>query len=212
MRALNSKFYDLPTEKQETIINAAYRVFSENSYKKAPMSEIAAEANISKSLLFHYFKNKKALYLFLYEYGLEKVVKALETEQVFLENDFFDLFLKATRCKIKFLKQHHFYYRFAIRAYLEQDPDVAPEIKAINQRGMTIRDELLSKYSKTTTFKDGVVTKQLIKMIQWCSEGMFLEKANQNGFDLDVMEHEFIQMLQFYKKHFSKGENEHECN
>ena len=56
---MNEKFFSLPTEKQQAIINAGYRVFSQNSYKKSPMSEIAAAAGISKSLLFHYFKNKK---------------------------------------------------------------------------------------------------------------------------------------------------------
>ena len=53
---MNDKFFSLPEEKQLAIINAGYRVFSQNSYKKSPMSEIAAEAGISKSLLFHYFK------------------------------------------------------------------------------------------------------------------------------------------------------------
>ena len=38
---MNDKFFKLPLEKQRRIINAAYKVFSENSYKKAPMSEIA---------------------------------------------------------------------------------------------------------------------------------------------------------------------------
>lgn len=52
---MNEKFFSLPIEKQEAIINAGYRVFSENSYKKSPMSEIADAAGISKSLLFYYF-------------------------------------------------------------------------------------------------------------------------------------------------------------
>ena len=56
---MNEKFFSLPEEKQLAMINAGYRVFSRNSYKKSPMSEIAAEAGISKSLLFHYFPNKK---------------------------------------------------------------------------------------------------------------------------------------------------------
>jgi len=42
-------------------------VFSQNSYKKSPTSEIADAAGISKSLLFHYFYNKRELYLFLWE-------------------------------------------------------------------------------------------------------------------------------------------------
>lgn len=31
---MNEKFFNLPLEKQEKIINAGYRVFSRNSYKK----------------------------------------------------------------------------------------------------------------------------------------------------------------------------------
>mgnify|MGYP002280153239 FL=1 len=62
---MNDAFYRLPPEKQRRIMDAGYRVFSQNSYKKSPMSEIAAEAGISKALLFHYFHNKRELYLFL---------------------------------------------------------------------------------------------------------------------------------------------------
>ena len=56
---MNERFFSLPAEKQQAIINAGYKVFSQNSYKNSPMSEIAEAAGISKSLLFHYFHNKK---------------------------------------------------------------------------------------------------------------------------------------------------------
>ena len=56
---MNERFFSLPKEKQKAILNAGYRVFSQNSYKNSPMSEIAQDAGISKSLLFHYFYNKK---------------------------------------------------------------------------------------------------------------------------------------------------------
>ena len=58
---MNPKFFSLPEEKKQQILNAGFRVFSQNNYRKSPMSEIAAEAGISKSLLFHYFSNKKEL-------------------------------------------------------------------------------------------------------------------------------------------------------
>lgn len=63
---MNERFFSLPEERQQAIINAGYRVFSRNTYKNSPMSEIAQAAGISKSLLFHYFHNKKELYLFLW--------------------------------------------------------------------------------------------------------------------------------------------------
>lgn len=36
---MNEKFYALPEEKQSQILNAAYKVFATNQYKKAPTSD-----------------------------------------------------------------------------------------------------------------------------------------------------------------------------
>ena len=83
---MNEKFFKLPLEKQRRIINAAYKVFSENNYKKAPMSEIADESGISKALLFHYFTNKKELYMYLWANVIEVTRKAI-TEYKTLETD-----------------------------------------------------------------------------------------------------------------------------
>ena len=58
---MNDKFYALPEEKQSQILNAAYKVFATNQYKKAPTSEIAAEAGISKSLLFIFTINRQTV-------------------------------------------------------------------------------------------------------------------------------------------------------
>ena len=43
---MNDKFYSLSKEKQQAIINAVYRVFSQNSYKKSPMQEVTDAAGI----------------------------------------------------------------------------------------------------------------------------------------------------------------------
>ena len=44
------------------------------------MSEIADEGDVSKALLFHYFINKKELYMYLWENGIEmkEGVKSIE--------------------------------------------------------------------------------------------------------------------------------------
>lgn len=76
---MNEKFFALPKERQEQIINAAYDIFSGNSYKNASMSRLADAVGVSKSLLFHYFLNKKELYLYLWGHAgslyHEKVMK-----------------------------------------------------------------------------------------------------------------------------------------
>ena len=56
---MNKKFFELPLEKQERIIKAAYMVFAHDNYKNASMSRIADDGGISKSLCSIIFKIKK---------------------------------------------------------------------------------------------------------------------------------------------------------
>jgi AcrR family transcriptional regulator len=58
------KFFNLSTEKQQKIVDAALASFGANGYKKTSIRDIAAEAGISKAMIFHYFGTKKQLYLY----------------------------------------------------------------------------------------------------------------------------------------------------
>ena len=66
---MNERFFDLKKDRQDRIINGALGVITENGYRHASTDEMVAAASISKGLLFHYFKSKKGVYRFLYEYG-----------------------------------------------------------------------------------------------------------------------------------------------
>ena len=98
---MNEKFYFLPIEKQQRIINAGFRVFSQNTYKKSPMQEIADEAGISKSLLFHYFHNKKELYLFLWEKAADITIEYLTRNHCYECRDLFGMMERGMYAKIQ---------------------------------------------------------------------------------------------------------------
>jgi len=66
-----SNFLKLEPKKREQILNAAINEFAQKDYKNASTNEIVKKAGISKGLIFHYFKNKKQLYIFLYDYLIE---------------------------------------------------------------------------------------------------------------------------------------------
>ena len=127
---MNDKFFELPLEKQEKIINAGFRVFSQNSYKKSPMSEIADAAGISKSLLFHYFHNKKELYLFLWDKCATITIETLMKSGCYFQTDFFDSMYKGMKAKANIIRQYPDLGRFVMKAYYEKDPEVFSEIQA----------------------------------------------------------------------------------
>ncbi|HJC56797.1 MAG TPA: TetR/AcrR family transcriptional regulator [Candidatus Eisenbergiella intestinipullorum] len=86
---MNEKFFDLSKEKQDRIINAAMRVFSQNGYRHAGTDEVVKRAGISKGLLFHYFESKLGLYVFLYDYAVRYMLLELSGDEKQTENGLF---------------------------------------------------------------------------------------------------------------------------
>lgn len=126
---MNERFYALPPEKQQAIINAGYRVFSQNSYKNSPMSEIAAEAGISKSLLFHYFHNKKELYLFLWNKCAETTIEFLTRYGCYGQTELFESMERGMRAKMEIIRLYPDMGNFTIKAFYEKDAGISAAIQ-----------------------------------------------------------------------------------
>lgn len=126
---MNERFFSLPEEKQQAIINAGYRVFSQNSYKNSPVSEIADAAGISKSLLFHYFRNKKELYLFLWDKCAETAIEYLTKYGCYGMDDLFESMEKGMRAKIEIMHLYPDMSNFAIKAFYEKDTDISTAVQ-----------------------------------------------------------------------------------
>ena len=126
---MNERFYALPPEKQQAIINAGYRVFSQNSYKNSPMSEIAAEAGISKSLLFHYFHNKKELYLFLWDKCAETTIEFLTRYGCNGQTELFESMERGMRAKMEIIRLYPDMGNFTIKAFYEKDAGISAAIQ-----------------------------------------------------------------------------------
>ena len=56
---MNERFFSLPEERQDLIRSSAMIEFGDNTFKKTSADAIAKRADISKGLLFHYFKDKR---------------------------------------------------------------------------------------------------------------------------------------------------------
>lgn len=126
---MNERFYALPPEKQQAIINAGYRVFSQNSFKNSPMSEIAAEAGISKSLLFHYFHNKKELYLFLWDKCAETTIEFLTRYGCYGQTELFESMARGMRAKMEIIRLYPNMGNFTIKAFYEKDAGISAAIQ-----------------------------------------------------------------------------------
>ena len=203
---MNNKFYNLPKEKQDAIINAGFRVFSENSYKKSPMSEIAKEAGISKALLFHYFENKKEFYLHLYNYVFTLMREIAGEEMTETEIDFFEALLLHSKYKHELLKRHAYSLSFMMRTFYEDDEEVAGDIIGKNSTESNNSINLLLERIDKKKFKDGLDIEQLINIIGWCVEGFWKEKFCNPNLDMKEIDEGYEKIIDFFRRNSYKGE------
>jgi len=71
-------FFNLPEEKQATILDAAKREFARVPFAKASISNIIKDADISRGSFYQYFANKEDLFFYL----LENIVKESHIQSI----------------------------------------------------------------------------------------------------------------------------------
>ena len=174
-----SKFLNLETEKRERILNAALNEFAQKGFKNASTNEIVKEAGISKGLIFHYFKNKKQLYLFIYDYLMEIMIEEYFKKSWIEEKDILEKMRMASLTKLELFRKYPLIFKFFLTAYSETDDEVRNEVADRNQK--VIESNLPRVYDNVdlSNVRDGVDHKKVINLIVWALEGYANSKTSE---------------------------------
>ena len=202
---MNYKFYALPVEKQSQILNAAYKVFAMNQYKKAPTSEIAAEAGISKSLLFHYFHNKQELYIFLWNHAADLTKKYMCKYKVYETDDFFEMMRRGLMAKCAVMRKYTFLSLFSINSYFETEPDIQSTIQPYVQDVTQTTLELLLSILNLDFIRKDIEFVRIYKEILYASEGMLKHWYRTGNYDVTVFEQKYLEMINHWEMVYGKG-------
>lgn len=203
---MNEKFFSLPEAKQNAIINAGYRVFSQNSYKNSPMSEIAGEAGISKSLLFHYFQNKKELYLFLWDKCAETTIEYLTRYDCYGQKDLFESMFRGMQAKMEIIRLHPDMGSFVIKAFYEKDAQISAAVQASYRRYFNYKADSTLVNLDPNQFIPGLDIKMMYQDMYWASEGYLWEMVQRGDFDVERMEQDFVRLINFWKSIYLRKE------
>ncbi len=204
---MNERFYSLPEAKQQAILNAGYRVFSQNSYKNSPMSEIAEEAGISKSLLFHYFRNKKELYLFLWDKCAEISIEYMTRYGCYGGTKLFEAMERGMLAKMEIIRRYPDMGVFTIRAFYEKDEEICSAIQESYHKYFSLKADRTQLNLDPAQFAEGVDIAMMYREMYWASEGYLWEKVQQGGgMDVDGMEKDFRKLLDFWKSVYLRKE------
>jgi AcrR family transcriptional regulator len=201
---MNEKFYALSEEKQNAIINAGFKVFARNSYKRSPVNEIAIEAGISKSLLFFYFRNKKELYIFLLKKSEELTKRTLMESGVMNGTDIFDIMYRGLLAKASMMKKYPDMGNFSIKAYYEKDPEVVKDVQKIVAPYTKMETNMTLPPLDKSKFKEGLDLNMMYQDMYLASEGYLWRMQQTDRLDIDRMVADYKKIIDFWKSIYLK--------
>ena len=203
---MNEKFFSLPEEKRQAIINAGYRVFSQNTYKNSPMSEIADAAGISKSLLFHYFRNKKELYLFLWDNCAETTIRYLTEYGCYGQTELFESMERGMRAKMEIIRRYPDMANFTIKAFYETDQEICAAVQASYHKYFNLKADKTRLNLDPAQFVAGLDVPMMYREMYWASEGYLWEMVQRGHVDMEQMERDFSRLMAFWKQVYLRKE------
>ncbi|CEG26419.1 TetR/AcrR family transcriptional regulator [Bacillus sp. B-jedd] len=184
-----SKFLNLETEKRNRILNAALDEFVQKGYDNASTNEIVKKAGISKGLLFHYFKNKKQLYLFLYDYTLDMFEKEFFEKMDSMENDIFIKMRQIVLLKLALIHKHPDMFNFLLTAVREESPEITLRNKELIERSYV---KILENID-LSPFREDLDIPSAINIIVWTLQGYSNQIQEKNKFlSLDEINYDEI--------------------
>ncbi|KRQ87149.1 HTH-type transcriptional regulator BetI [Caloramator mitchellensis] len=153
------KFEKLSEEKKQKILQSALIEFSTYGYENASTNRIVERAEISKGALFHYFKSKKGLYLYLIDYVIPLLYDEFYRQANMTITNFFERIKNWQAAKLNIMDKMSLETKFLIKAFT----NIPKEVK----------DDVLTRYAKYT--QDGF--KMLFENIDF---SMFKEDIDKN--------------------------------
>lgn len=142
----NSPWNNIPEDKKTKILEASIEEFANKGYINASTNEIIKKAGISKGLLFHYFGNKRNLYLttldLITNEFFERFYEVLHDDS----NDIFNKLLNWNKTKFTLLSEYPTEYKMLMGAYVNVPQEIKDEL--------VLRYNHLSKISISNFLKD----------------------------------------------------------
>lgn len=201
------KFLELPKEKQLKIINAGFEYFGKYGYKGANTEDIANKAEISKGLLFYYFKNKESYYLYLCEFCQNLMLESLQTRSFQEITDFFELINFATEAKLKIIAEYPFITDFSINVISDNSSKLGNKGEEYINNAIHNSFDIYFKNIDFTPFKEEINPKQIYQMMLWLSGGYINEKKRLHiPIILEDLLSDFAQWKTLFKKMCYKEE------
>lgn len=118
----NNTFLNLPQQKRNRILDVAAKEFAAKGYQRASLNTIIKQLGISKGSIYQYFKNKEALFLYVFD-CLTSLVKETVKKSISLKTGatFMEQINQVLWSGIRFIDNNPEYFQIYLKILFEQD-------------------------------------------------------------------------------------------
>lgn len=195
---------DLENEKVRRIIHESFKEFSIQGFEQASTNNIVKQANVSRGLLYHYFKDKKDLYVFLISYSVDVLTAAIKGSVNYDERNIFKRLKVVTLAKLNVFIQYPYMSDF-LQKYRFEDY----RSKAVKDVKLPSSGELSQKIYYDNIDKSNYSDEEYSKLIvvinatfDAYNKSMQRRYDEVGSLDFDEMKGEILAYIAFLEKYF----------
>lgn len=123
-----------PDSRRAQLLELGIRLFSERPYDDFSMDDVAAEAGVSKGLLYHYFPSKRHFYMSALRAAVAQMTRLTEPDRSLPVEEQLRIGLDIY---LAYVEEHAAAYRAILRGGIGSDPEVAAITEEFRQ--VTVR-------------------------------------------------------------------------
>jgi TetR/AcrR family transcriptional regulator len=128
-------FLNLPEAKQEKILDAVLAEFADKGYEQASVNVMVSASGIAKGSLYQYFKDKKGIFLYIFDFAISRVRRTLmQVKEETGDDDFFTRVEKSLLAGVDFIRRHPRIYNVYLKILFDRRvPEREALLKAVRQ-------------------------------------------------------------------------------
>ncbi|SKA79487.1 transcriptional regulator, TetR family [Caloramator quimbayensis] len=167
---MNISFDNLPEDKKNKIIQSALNEFAAKGYERASTNVIVENAEISKGLLFYYFKSKKGLYIFLLNYVIPIMYQKFYEYADMNITDFFERLKNWQVAKLTLFEKLPLETKFLIKAFTDIPKELKNDILIIYSKYTQDGFRMIFDNIDYSNFRNDIDKQKAINTIIWTLE------------------------------------------
>lgn len=168
---MDERFHKLSQQEQKKILDSAYEVFTDTPYSKASTNMIVDKAGISKGKLFYYFKDKRTLFNYLIEQGIDYIKTHYIEQLTFEERDFLTRYISVSQVKKAAYEREPYLFNFMSYVYLHEVKRMSHSQRNTIDEYQSLAKTRLKENIDVSLFRDDIEPELVMKLLVYSLDG-----------------------------------------